>query len=446
MPGPVQDLACSAYGAIEQARRVGGPREARRIVANIDRLHRHPAEADARIVETLAAILRVARNLPGYAELKGTTQTDPLNELQSWTPLDKTHLRGSEESFLTRRPGFGDFLTTSSGTTGTPLAIWRPRTAFRQIMLSIAAFRRWHGVGLHPRRASFSGKVVVPEDSSRVWRLNVPGQQLLLSQYHIQPGLGHAYGAALERWKPSVLDGYASSLVALAGLLEDEVPSFSSPIKLTVTTAELISPAARRALGETFDAAVADMYSSSEHAVLAGQCESGERHIFSNVGLVEAVTPDLTPCADGEVGELLLTGLTNTLMPLIRYRVGDMGAVDRSPCRCGRSSPKLSVVAGRTDDMVIGPKGQRVAIFAFNILRHVKQPVEQLQITQYGPSRFRVSVHLDHTASIHNFEAEAASAFQALLGPDPARAIEFTYGDQLARTPGGKVRNVIVQM
>src|SRR5262245_65495588 len=40
-------------------------------------------------------------------------------------------------------------------------------------------------------------------------------------------------------------------------------------------------------------------------------------------------------------------------MPLLRYRTGDIAALDRSACPCGRTLVKMSKVTGRRDDMLV---------------------------------------------------------------------------------------------
>jgi phenylacetate-CoA ligase len=49
----------------------------------------------------------------------------------------------------------------------------------------------------------------------------------------------------------------------------------------------------------------------------------------------------------------VLTTLTKTGMPLIRYATRDIVSIDRAPCKCGRTSPRISKIQGRTDDMLI---------------------------------------------------------------------------------------------
>jgi phenylacetate-CoA ligase len=77
-------------------------------------------------------------------------------------------------------------------------------------------------------------------------------------------------------------------------------------------------------------------------------------HVQEDHFLVEVIDPAhgrrLEP---GAVGELVFTTLTKEALPLIRYRTGDIGSVTYEPCRCGRTTARLTSLRGRRDDMLI---------------------------------------------------------------------------------------------
>jgi phenylacetate-CoA ligase len=62
----------------------------------------------------------------------------------------------------------------------------------------------------------------------------------------------------------------------------------------------------------------------------------------------------------GEKGEIVITCLLNYAMPLIRYRMGDIGIIDDEFCSCGRGLPLLKSVEGRIVDCFTLPNGQKV--------------------------------------------------------------------------------------
>ena len=75
-------------------------------------------------------------------------------------------------------------------------------------------------------------------------------------------------------------------------------------------------------------------------------------HAHPLAGVTEILRPDGTPAPPGEMGEVVLTGLVNYAMPLIRYRVGDTARFATESCPCGRGMPVIEEIGGRLDDFV----------------------------------------------------------------------------------------------
>lgn len=88
---------------------------------------------------------------------------------------------------------------------------------------------------------------------------------------------------------------------------------------------------------------------------ISGECAARTgMHIQEDHFLVECINPDtLEPVQDFEYGELVITALTRQAMPMIRYRTRDIASLDAGPCVCGRTTPRMSRVIGRSDDMLI---------------------------------------------------------------------------------------------
>jgi phenylacetate-CoA ligase len=90
---------------------------------------------------------------------------------------------------------------------------------------------------------------------------------------------------------------------------------------------------------------------------LWGECEEQDGMHLGARGLVHAELIDAEtgaslPLEDGASGELVLTHLRHRGAPLLRFRTRDHVTVRTSPCRCGRTGPRIRCV-GRTDDMLI---------------------------------------------------------------------------------------------
>jgi phenylacetate-coenzyme A ligase PaaK-like adenylate-forming protein len=77
-------------------------------------------------------------------------------------------------------------------------------------------------------------------------------------------------------------------------------------------------------------------------------------HVNEDHFLVEAVDPETgVPVPDGTPGELVFSTVTREALPLLRYRTGDISALRRGTCACGRTLVRMSKVTGRRDDMLV---------------------------------------------------------------------------------------------
>jgi phenylacetate-CoA ligase len=442
LPDVVQDVVCSVYGAQELVRRRGTPRQAARGRAGIERLH-WDASASARLVrDRLGRIQGLARELPGYSKAPSPAE-DPVEELDAWPILTKDALRQMPDGYFARELTGTDIRTWTSGTTGGALAVWKPRSSVRELFLSRDVFMGWHGVSPTDRRATFTGKVAVPQDSSRVWRLNAPGRQMVLSQYHIAPDQLDAYFAVLARWRPTVLSGFPSTIAGLARLLRERDARLHVPV--VECSGEVLTDPLRSLLSEVFNARVVNKYGSSENVAYACECPAGRLHVFEGFGIIEVVDDEGRRLPAGEPGRILMTSLTNDLMPMVRYEVGDIGVlgpVER--CGCGRTSATLLRVEGRQDDTLITRDG-RVGITSgvFNLLRGT-EGLEAVQLVQQSYSEFEVRAVLDENKIERvAFEDRVRTGLDRLLGQDPERTVRVVYVEELERTPVGKIRNTI---
>jgi phenylacetate-CoA ligase len=90
---------------------------------------------------------------------------------------------------------------------------------------------------------------------------------------------------------------------------------------------------------------------------LWGECEEQDgmhlgAHGFVHPELIDPDSGEALPMEDGASGELVLTHLQHRAAPLLRFRTRDHVQVRTSPCKCGRTGPRIRCL-GRTDDMLI---------------------------------------------------------------------------------------------
>jgi len=126
-------------------------------------------------------------------------------------------------------------------------------------------------------------------------------------------------------------------------------------IKLAIAGGEPWSESMRKKIQDRTGIRVHNCYGASElYGPSFLECEKQcGMHIWADLCYIEILDENGDPCAEGERGEMVVTMLQKEAFPLIRYRIGDISALDWEPCACGRTHPRLMRLSGRTDDMLI---------------------------------------------------------------------------------------------
>jgi phenylacetate-coenzyme A ligase PaaK-like adenylate-forming protein len=131
-----------------------------------------------------------------------------------------------------------------------------------------------------------------------------------------------------------------------------------SSLKAGLFGAEPWTDEMRARIGDLLGLRALDIYGLSEviGPGVAAECyEAADGlHVNEDHFIVEAIDPATgDPVPDGTPGELVFTTVTKQALPLLRYRSGDIAALNREPCVCGRTLTRMSKVIGRRDDMLV---------------------------------------------------------------------------------------------
>lgn len=128
-------------------------------------------------------------------------------------------------------------------------------------------------------------------------------------------------------------------------------------LRIGIFGAEPWSEEMRRQIEERLGLKAYDIYGLSEiiGPGVAMDCESKEGlHVNADhfiPEIIDPVTEEVLP--EGSKGELVFTCITKEALPLIRYRTRDLSVLDWHKCSCGRTSPRMQKITGRSDDMLI---------------------------------------------------------------------------------------------
>ena len=176
--------------------------------------------------------------------------------------------------------------------------------------------------------------------------------------------------------------GYAASLYYFA--LRAQARGWNRPLRSTVTWGDNLYPHFRQAIESAFGTTVLDTYGIGEGIQVSAQCGcGGTYHVHTLDAIVEYLDDDGNPVPPGEPANLILTRLHAGPMPLIRYRVGDMGIRgDQTPCPCGRGFDRMKAILGRDTDVVVTPSGNRLIVEFFNGIVDDIPEIDSFQVIQ----------------------------------------------------------------
>ncbi len=389
-------------------------------------------------------------NVPYYRGLRDEhgIQIDDIDSVEALCKLpilDRATVRSRAMELADRRiPPHRLWKGRTSGTTGSPLEYFftpgcvAPRYAY------LARLRTWAGVPgpLFPRRATFTGRSVVPENQSPTahvyWRRNLAENSLLFSASHISSGTAPHYAEALRRFRPAVIEGYPSAITAVARISRSRGIRLPS-VRAVLTTAETLLPEHRRDIERAFDCRVFDHYGAKEPSCFWSECEHGTLHVHPEYGISEILTSDGTPAAPGQKGEIVVTSFLARAMPLIRYRIGDVAvAGDGESCACGREMPTVGRLVGRTDDTVSLPGGRFFQRFscAFTASRGIVEA----QVVQEEEDRIRILVVPDRDFT-RGVERSLLADLRRRVGPETD--LEIVRVAKIPRGPNGKFKGVV---
>ena len=356
--------------------------------------------------------------------------------------LDSETLRQDPESLVSNVVDTDDCIALStSGTTGTPKITYHDKPSHIKYWAVMNRFWSWGGCRYGDRRASFTGNKIVPANQFQgpYGRHDRANNRLLLSSYHLGDETVDAYLDEIEEFEPEFIDGYPSSIRYCAQRAIETDRDIKIPA--CFPTAEMLREEDRAIIEEGLSTKVYNQYGSTEGAAIVTECSGGQMHVNPEIGIIEVLDEKGESVSEGEVGEIVLTALNNRAMPLIRYRIGDMG---RGPpvyreCKCGREMPIIEEIIGRQDEVVITKDGRRVPMLSYNVFKYTES-VSESRIIQESVNEFVLQIvpddgYTDEQAHI------AIKKLKDRVGEDITVKVQVL--DSIPRTEAGKYRAVV---
>ena len=326
----------------------------------------------------------------------------------------------------------------TGGSTGSPMQFYYDPERLESRVGATLRHNRWAGWDIGNRAAILwgapqdmaSGKL---RDRIRTW---IQERRLMLDASDLTEASMAGFARALITYRPAVLQGYANTLGLFAQYVKAEGIRGIRPRGI-VTSAEVLTEENRRLIEGTFGCSVFNRYGCREFAVIASECEVHHgMHINAENLLVEAL-------ADGRSrtdhdGEIVITDLRNYAMPLIRYRIRDVGRIKHASCSCLRGLPLMELSGGRVTDFLRATSGSKVSgiVVATYVITNLPG-IRQIQFVQDKPDEVTVNLVRGPQWSSASLE-ELSTRTRKYLGEDMRLRIEYV--DLIPPAQSGKYR------
>ena len=348
----------------------------------------------------LKIILSHAINsVPRYKYLQHLLKplNDPENDvfsiLTEFPIITRSEIISDPTSFQSKIiKSHGLIKSKTSGTTGTPFTTLMDSKTFN-LDKSLSLRRNlWAGYKIGDWVARLVGDPVVPlknYNEKRPWRISWTDKRLYLSTFHLNRETARSYLDVLEKKQPAFLMGYPSSLQILAAYAIEENRKLAWRPNAIFYSSEPMYEHQRDMILRVFRAPIRGFYGSAERIISAVECEHGSYHLSMVDGYVEgqfSILPQGVPS--------LMTTLVNRVMPLIRFRLGDVIRLSlNKKCSCGRTLPVMEPVVTKEEDWVETPNGRRVSSSALTWAFKDLKGIRCSQIIQVWKNK--LEVHLD---------------------------------------------------
>ena len=319
---------------------------------------------------------------------------DPLTWLDSQPLL----VRGSLDDHTTTWPWYRRFrrfeLKKTSGSTGQPVRLCKDMAMAARIDATLWALYGWHGITPGMRHARFWG--LPPGRFNQIIRqlLDRTLQRKRFNAFRLTKGRVKDFFVDLLAFQPRYVHGYPSlvdEFVRMAS--EASLDGRDLGVKVVFLTGEMLRDSVRERVSSFFGARVVNEYGCSESGLLTFECESGRCHLIPFAAFPEVVDSANRRICDQGTGEVVVTDLFGTHLPLRRYRLGDRIVVKkRAGCECGRALPVVEISAGRVSSFITLPSGRQV--FAAAIAYSMPSEVRRFQARQVALDRLEVDVEL----------------------------------------------------
>jgi phenylacetate-CoA ligase len=207
-------------------------------------------------------------------------------------------------------------------------------------------------------------------------------------------------------------------------------------------TGEGCSPAFRKRVEKIWGTTANYFYGSLECGALGIECdEHNGYHLTQAHVLMEIVDPrtgaSLPP---GEIGEIVVTALLRYDSPIIRFRTGDLGCLETTPCACGSTLTRFHM-KGRAFDQIHFRGKPLSPFFLEEFLMRMPEVGNWFHFVMPASDNARIKIRCELAEGVQP-SAELAATLASRMEASTGLPVDIELVDRLPRPTAKAVRVV----
>lgn len=322
-------------------------------------------------------VQHAANTMPFYRRLLAEQGVSPdsihgFNDIERLPVISRSALRSAGEAAWAEDLASSQRIVAStSGSSDTPLTLaYRFSDRLRKHAIglhcmSMYGWRPWH-------RGMALGSQALPHGHG-LQRLGISRWNWVDPSEPVDNWL-----AEYDRVRPQAFHSYPSALREFCFAARERGPLQWQPQVLSVG-GELCPEELAPLTSEVFGQRPLTMYGAVEGGRIAFECKAHRGlHLRPDAVHIEILKNGI-PSETGQSGSVYITSLINTVMPIIRYELGDLAAWEEGDCPCGLWWPRLTLYQGRQGDVIPLPGSRRVPVTSLAAIVGKSQSVRQFQ-------------------------------------------------------------------
>lgn len=375
------------------------------------------------------------KNIPFYKDLRH------VSSIESFPIVDKQVIKNNFNSFVSKKIKHYNYTNCcTGGSTGEPFKFLLSGGYEKDFNK-----RKWDSYGYK------KGDVIFALDGTKIQESlvnnncfwistktdDIPFGSVAVSSLYLNRDTSQHYLNFLNKSKPSFLRGYPSFIYKLAMFILESNFKNDYRLKGIELTSETVEDYQIHTIQLAFKCPVYLQYGHSEACVFGYTLDENYRYCIEPLyGYIEVLDVNNKHVKKGEIGEVVVTSLSNFAMPLIRYRTGDYAVFGGNDDRF----VYLDKVIGRTQDYIIDRRGKPVLLTALIFGQHNQAmgDIVQWQIEQNYPGIICIKI-IKGKGFNDESEAEILRHFEIIGNVD----VTIDYVDYIEPTGRGKSKMLL---